>query len=147
MMDLEELETKYEEFIETLSNSLKSLNGHGLDLHSGLLYHLNKVVKMVVENAPFKKGDRVELIEDIKISKDSGWYCHKHDLCQGKQGDVSMVEVWDNSKDKKPYYVVYFVPDDQTYCCTFGEDKGKHFPKKDSYHYPIPADKFRRVGQ
>lgn len=145
MMDLEELGEKYEEFISRFSTAVAALTGSCFSQSSGLIYHLNKVVRMVVENAPFKKGDRVELIEDLDIKKDSGWYCQRHNLCKGKQGEVGLVEIWDNSKDKKPYYVVYFRPDNQTRLCGFGKDEGKYLLLKESYVYPIPACRFRKV--
>ena len=61
-----------------------------------LIYQIEKLEKCKSEFfkrcAPCDEGDRVAIIKDLKIPKESGWYGCKHFLIVGAKGRVEKVD-------------------------------------------------------
>jgi len=70
---------------------------------------LQQYVDGLFSFAPWKAGDRAEIVKEIPIDKSSGWWSHRHNLQIGQTGTITQTDYIDGK------FVCYFEPDDQTW--------------------------------
>ena len=107
-----------------LKNVYKSVNAIS---SSDFKYELEKLINCKDEFfkrcAPCKEGDRVVIIRDLKIPKDSGWHHCKHFLSVGAKGTAKKVDFFGGK------FRVDVVFDDESWICHQGVEtkaKDKH---------------------
>jgi len=61
-------------------------------------------LEKILNNSKFKENDRVKLIKDLDIPKESGWYHSKHFLTKNSPGKIEEIEIHNG----KYYYGVVF---------------------------------------
>lgn len=91
------------EALKNISKAIHRINSSEFEWNLDILIAAHEM--LIERSAPFKVGQRVQLVKDVDCSDAPGWKCSEHFLKKGAMATVDSVEV---RKEKRfAYYLIF----------------------------------------